>query len=67
MLGKEVAERVLALRPGTPVMYMSGYAQPILGVGENVPKDMVLLEKPFTEQVLLTKAREALNARQRIM
>jgi CheY-like chemotaxis protein len=64
MLGKEVAERVLSLRPGTPVMYMSGYAQPILGEGENVPRDMVLVEKPFTEHVLLTKAREALNAEQ---
>jgi CheY-like chemotaxis protein len=64
MLGKEVAEQILARRPETRVMYMSGYAQPILGDSENLPKGMVLLEKPFTEHVLLTKAREALSAAQ---
>jgi CheY-like chemotaxis protein len=64
MLGKEVAEQILALRPDTRVMYMSGYAQPILGEGDNLPKGMILLEKPFTEHVLLTKAREALGAAQ---
>jgi CheY-like chemotaxis protein len=62
MLGKEVAEQILALRPDTQVLYMSGYAQPILGESDNLPKGMVLLEKPFTEHVLLSKAREALSA-----
>jgi CheY-like chemotaxis protein len=62
MLGKEVAERILALRPDTQVLYMSGYAQPILGEGDNLPKGMLLLEKPFTEHILLSKAREALGA-----
>jgi CheY-like chemotaxis protein len=62
MLGKEVAEQILALRPDTQVLYMSGYAQPILGEGDSLPKGMVLLEKPFTEHVLLSKAHEALSA-----
>jgi signal transduction histidine kinase/CheY-like chemotaxis protein len=62
MLGKDVAEKVLELRPATRVMYMSGYAEPILGAGEAIPAGMVLLEKPFTEHLLLTKAREALDA-----
>jgi CheY-like chemotaxis protein len=61
MLGKEVAERVAALRPEARVMYMSGYAEPILGSGDAVPPGIVLLEKPFTEHLLLTKAREALG------
>jgi PAS domain S-box-containing protein len=65
MMGKEVAERILALRPEAQVMYMSGYAEPILGSGENLPSGMILLEKPFTEHSLLTKAREALGAAQR--
>ncbi len=30
MLGNEVAARVGAIRPGVPVLYMSGYAQPML-------------------------------------
>jgi two-component system, cell cycle sensor histidine kinase and response regulator CckA len=29
MLGKEVADRVRAIRPGLHVLYMSGYAQPV--------------------------------------
>ena len=35
MLGKEVAERVSALRPGIRVLFMSGYAQPVL---EDLPR-----------------------------
>jgi PAS domain S-box-containing protein len=62
MLGKEVVERILELRPDTRVMYMSGYAAPILGAGEAIPPGMVLLEKPFTEHLLLIKVREALDA-----
>ena len=30
MLGKEVAEQVLLIKPGTEVLYMSGYARPVL-------------------------------------
>ena len=30
MLGNEVARRVHAIRPALPVLYMSGYAQPVL-------------------------------------
>jgi hypothetical protein len=60
MLGKEVAQRIRALRPEIPVLFMSGYAQPVLGstLGEN----FALLEKPFTEQQLLTEVRNVLEA-----
>ena len=59
MLGKEVATRIQELRPGLPVLYMSGYAQPVLGpiVGEEIG----LLEKPFSEQLLLMKVRDVLD------
>ena len=30
MLGKELAERLVDVRPDTRVLYMSGYAQPVL-------------------------------------
>jgi CheY-like chemotaxis protein len=62
MLGKEVAERLLAMRPTLRVMYMSGYAQPVLGSSNTLPSDMVLIEKPFSERELLAKVREALGA-----
>ncbi len=62
MLGKELAERILERRPETRVLYMSGYASPMLGMTATVPPGMHLVEKPFTEQTLLAKVREALAA-----
>ena len=57
MLGKEVAERVAALRPGIRVLFMSGYAQPVI---EDLPPAQVILDKPFTEAALLTRLRALL-------
>ncbi len=59
MLGKEVAARIQALRPGLPVLYMSGYAQPVLG--STLGDEIALLEKPFSEQLLLLKVRDVLD------
>jgi len=59
MLGREVATRVQALRPGTPVLFMSGYAQPVLG--STLGEETMLLEKPFSAQLLLEKVREVLE------
>jgi PAS domain S-box-containing protein len=59
MLGKEVAARIQALRPGLAVLYMSGYAQPVLG--STLGDEITLLEKPFSEQLLLAKVRDALD------
>jgi CheY-like chemotaxis protein len=53
MPGKELAARLQAIRPGLPILYMSGYAQPVLG--STLGNDAVLLEKPFSEQLLLSK------------
>jgi len=61
MMGKEVAETIAAMRPATHIMYMSGYAHPILGSVEGLPADTILIEKPFTERALLAKVREALG------
>ena len=62
MLGKEVAERVAALRPGLRVLYTSGYAQSVLDSKGRLEAGVALLEKPFTESMLLTKLREVLEA-----
>ena len=59
MLGKEVAARVGELRPGIAVLYMSGYAQPVLGL--TMDAEIALLEKPFSEQLLLIKVRDVLD------
>jgi CheY-like chemotaxis protein len=61
MLGKEVAERVVALRPTTRVLYMSGFAQPFLSAQGNLDPDVSLLEKPFSESSLIAKLLEVID------
>jgi signal transduction histidine kinase len=61
MLGNEVARRVHAARPALPVLYMSGYAQPILDTHGAFAHQIDLLEKPFTEATLLTRVRRAID------
>jgi CheY-like chemotaxis protein len=61
MLGKEVAERVVALRPGIRVLYMSGYAQPIVASQGTLDEGVELLKKPFTRAALMTKVRDVLD------
>jgi hypothetical protein len=56
--GRELALRVQELYPETKVLYMSGYSQELSGVEV---KDLLLLEKPFTQEGLLRKIREALG------
>jgi nitrogen-specific signal transduction histidine kinase len=61
MRGKELAERVVALRPATRVVFMSGYAVPVLGSKGALDPGVDLIDKPFTEQVLLRRVRAALE------
>jgi CheY-like chemotaxis protein len=62
MLGKEVAEHVRAARPGTRVLYMSGYAQPVLASRGTLDEGVSLIEKPFSRAALLDRVREALGS-----
>ncbi len=62
MQGPELVKRVAALRPEIRVLYMSGYAQPIVSAGGILEEGVLLLEKPFTEPVLLAKVEQALRA-----
>jgi CheY-like chemotaxis protein len=62
MLGKEVAERVSAISPAVRVLYMSGYAQPVLASQGTLESGVTLLEKPFSEPLLLSKVRAVLDA-----
>jgi CheY-like chemotaxis protein len=63
MLGKEVAEKIRLLRPDIEVLYMSGYAQPVLASQGRLDRDVNLIEKPFTAATLITKAGQILNSR----
>ncbi|MEU4425982.1 PAS domain S-box protein [Actinoplanes sp. NPDC024001] len=65
MTGNEVAARVQAIRPGIPVLYMSGYAEPVLSENGNLPEGVTIVEKPFTSQELLDRVRAHLRAHAR--
>jgi CheY-like chemotaxis protein len=56
MLGKEVAERIRQIRPGIRVLYMSGYAQPVLASQGRLDPGVALVDKPFSATALLAKA-----------
>jgi PAS domain S-box-containing protein len=61
MLGKEVAERMKALKPGIAVLFMSGYARPVLASQGKLEPEVALVEKPFSETDLLAKAAQVLS------
>jgi CheY-like chemotaxis protein len=61
MLGKELAERLVDIRPDTRVLYMSGYAQPVLASQGTLDPGVALLEKPFTAADLLGAVRRRLD------
>jgi PAS domain S-box-containing protein len=58
MLGDEVADRVRAVRPGLPALFVTGSAQQ---AGYLPATGLDIVEKPFTEAVLLTRVRRALG------
>jgi two-component system, cell cycle sensor histidine kinase and response regulator CckA len=61
MLGKEVADRIGATRPGIRTLFMSGYAHPVLASQGTLDPGVTLIEKPFTEPALLAKINEVLD------
>ena len=60
MGGKQLATRLLDLRPGLHILYMSGYADDVISNRGVVRENTLLLSKPFTRAILLRKVREAL-------
>ncbi|SNY37232.1 hybrid sensor histidine kinase/response regulator [Paractinoplanes atraurantiacus] len=61
MMGNEVATRVAAVRPGIPVLYMSGYAEPVLTDNGTLPDGFIMVEKPFTSRELLHRVQDILT------
>ena len=61
MSGPEVAEKLLIVRPGIKVLYMSGYPDhPVFDQG-GVSRETGFLPKPFSPHVLAQKVREVLD------
>ena len=64
MSGLQLAEELLRRRPELPVLFMSGFAAPLLDTGGHLDGDVELIDKPFSAPSLLAKVGEVL-ARER--
>jgi DNA-binding NtrC family response regulator len=63
MNGHELAVRVARDWPRVRVLLMSGYAAQLGSLGDLLEPGVLLLEKPFSGQTLLTRTRELLATR----
>jgi two-component system, cell cycle sensor histidine kinase and response regulator CckA len=61
MSGRELANHLVALQPEVKVLYMSGYTNDLIDQHGILDPDTVLLEKPFTLRMLLTKVYHVLH------
>ena len=64
MSGKELAGRLLAQRPDTRLLYMSGYDDDVIAERGALAAGVSYLAKPFTRQGLLQKIRQVLDRRE---
>jgi CheY-like chemotaxis protein len=60
MNGRELADRIRAARPGTPVLYTTGYTRDAVIHEGKLDPGMAFLAKPFTIDQLAHKVAEAL-------
>jgi two-component system cell cycle sensor histidine kinase/response regulator CckA len=63
MNGRVLAEKLLPKQPGMRVLYISGYTDSFVGRHGVLEQGMVLLHKPFTEEVLIRKVRDILDTK----
>jgi PAS domain S-box-containing protein len=60
--GPEVADQLAALRPGTKVLYISGYPEDLVANQGVLDPGVAYLSKPFTAVALAEKVRGVLNS-----
>jgi FixJ family two-component response regulator len=59
--GKEIAERLMTLRPTTRVLFMSGYTDEAIVHHGVLDSNVEFIQKPFTPMALAKKVREVLD------
>ncbi|MET0494872.1 MAG: response regulator [Actinoplanes sp.] len=64
MNGHDLALKMQALRPTMAVLYVSGYAEPLLAFRSTLPLGSTVLSKPVAEQQILSAIRRTLGKRQ---
>lgn len=62
MNGRVLAEQLAPRQPGMKVLYMSGYTDSFIAGHGVLEQGTYLLHKPFTEETLVQKVREVLDA-----
>jgi len=60
--GRELAKKILAKRPTTKVLYLSGYTEDAIVTQGGLTAGTAFLQKPFTLQNLAKKVREVLRS-----
>ena len=66
MSGRELAERMVSLRPELSVLYMSGYTDDAVIRHGVLGSDTAFLQKPFTPAALVQRVRETLDQARRV-
>jgi two-component system, cell cycle sensor histidine kinase and response regulator CckA len=61
MNGRELMEKLHALRPGIKGLYMSGYTADIVALQGVLDRGVHFIEKPFSPIALAEKVREVLD------
>jgi two-component system cell cycle sensor histidine kinase/response regulator CckA len=61
MNGGELARRLLVIRPGMRVVFMSGYSDEAIDTNGILTPGAIFLQKPFTVEELTCRLREALT------
>jgi two-component system cell cycle sensor histidine kinase/response regulator CckA len=61
--GRELAKKLLTLRPGISVLYLSGYTEDAVVTQGVLSPGTAFLQKPFTLQNLAKKVREVIRAK----
>jgi CheY-like chemotaxis protein len=59
MTGRDLADKVLQLRPGTPVLYASGYTENVIVHNGRLDSGVQLLAKPYSARQLVQRVGEA--------